>query len=46
MTQEDLEAMKGTPRQWYPYVLAIILAFVFTLGLALLVQGMEVDGAG
>ena len=45
MTTEDMEAMKGTPRQWYPYALAILLAIVFTLGLALLVQGMEVDGA-
>ena len=45
MTTEDMEAMKGTPRQWYPYVIAIVLAIVFTLGLALLVQGMEADGA-
>ena len=46
MTQEDAEAMKGTPRQWYPFVIAIVLAIVFTLGLALLVQGMEADNVG
>ena len=46
MTQEDIEGMKGTPRQWYPYVIAIVLAIVFVLGLALLVQGMEADNAG
>ena len=22
LTQEDMEAMKGTARQWYPYVIA------------------------
>ena len=43
LTNEDIEAMKGTPRQWYPYVIAIVMAAVFTLGLALLVQGMEAD---
>ena len=46
LTGEDMEAMKGTPRQWYPYVLAIVLAFVFTLALALLGQGLEVDSFG
>ncbi len=46
MTQEDIEGMKGTPQQWVPYVVAIVLAIVFTLGLALLVQGMEADNAG
>ena len=42
-TQEDLEAMKGTSRQWYPYVVAIVSALIFTLGLALLVQGMGAE---
>lgn len=46
MTQEDIEGMKGTPQQWVPYVVAIVLAIVFTLGLALLVQGMEATNAG
>lgn len=46
LTADDIEAMKGTPRQWYPYVIAIVLAIVFTLGLALLVQGMEAANAG
>ena len=46
MTQEDIEGMKGTPQQWVPYVIAIVLAIVFTLGLALLVQGMEATNAG
>lgn len=46
MTQEDIDAMKGTSRQWVPYVVAIALAIVFTLGLALLVQGMDADNAG
>ena len=44
LTMEDMEAMKGTPRQWYPYVVAIVGALVFTFGLAVLVQGMEADG--
>ena len=43
LTMEDMEAMKGTPRQWYPYVVAIVGALVFTLGLAILVQGMGAD---
>ncbi|WP_419928482.1 DUF1761 domain-containing protein [Candidatus Poriferisocius sp.] len=46
MTQEDIDVMKGTSRQWVPYVVAIVLAIVFTLGLALLVQGMGADNAG
>lgn len=46
LSADDMEAMKGTPRQWYPYVLAVGAAIVFTLGLALLVQGMGADGAG
>ena len=45
LTMEDMEAMKGTPRQWYPYVVAIVGALVFTLGLAVLVQGMGADNA-
>lgn len=46
LTDDDMEAMKGTPRQWYPYVVALVLAFVFTLGLALLAQGLGVDSFG
>ena len=46
LTDEDMEAMKGTSRQWYPYVLALVLALVFTLGLALLSQGLDVDTFG
>ena len=46
LTNEDMEAMKGTPRQWYPYLVALDAAIVFTLGLALLVQGLEASGAG
>ncbi len=45
LTMEDMEAMKGTARQWYPYVVAIVSALVFTLGLAILVQGMGADNA-
>ena len=41
-----MEAMKGTPRQWYPYVLAVVCAIVFTLVLGLLVQGLGADSAG
>ena len=43
LTQEDLEAMKGTARQWYPYVVAIVAALIFTTGLAVLIQGMASD---
>ena len=46
LTADDMEAMKGTPRQWYPYVLAVGAAIVFTLVLALLTQGLGPDGAG
>ena len=46
LTADDMEAMKGTPRQWYPYVLAVGAAIVFTLVLALLAQGLGADGAG
>ena len=46
LTADDMEAMKGTPRQWYPYVLAVVCAVVFTLGLALLAQGLGADSAG
>ena len=38
--------MKGTPRQWYPYVLAVVCGIVFTLVLALLAQGLGADSAG
>ena len=46
LTSDDMEAMKGTPRQWYPYVLAVGAAVGFTLVLALLAQGLGADGAG
>ncbi len=46
LSSEDMEAMKGTPRQWYPYVVAIVAAIVFTIALALLAQGLSVDGFG
>ena len=46
LTGEDMEAMKGTPRQWYPYVVAVVSGIVFTLVLALLAQGLGADGAG
>ena len=45
ITQDDLAAVKGTPRQWYPYVVAIASAFVLIFGLALLVQGMGAEDA-
>ena len=43
LTQKDMEAMKGTARQWYPYVIAIVSTLVFTFVLALLIQGMGAD---
>ena len=46
LTGEDMEAMKGTPRQWYPYVVAVVSGMVFTLVLALVAQGLGADGAG
>ena len=46
LTSDDMEAMKGTPRQWYPYVLAVGAAVGFTLVLALLAQGLGADSAG
>ena len=43
LTQEDLEAMKGTAQQWYPHVVAIVSALIFTVGLAVLIQGMGAE---
>ena len=43
LTQKDMEAMKGTARQWYPYVIAVVSALVFTFVLALLIQGMGTE---
>ena len=45
LTEGDMEAMRGTPRQWYPYLIAVGAGFVFTIGLALLVQGLGASGA-
>ena len=44
MTETDHEAMKGTSRMWYPYVVAIVSTLVFTLALALVIQGMGAEG--
>lgn len=44
LTMEDVEAMKGTARQWYPYVVAIVSALVFTVGLAVVIQGLGAEG--
>ncbi len=46
LSDADMEAMRGTPRQWYPYVIAIVSAIVFTICLALVLQGLEADSAG
>ena len=45
LTMENMEAMKGTPMQWLPYVIAIVSALVFTFVLALLIQGLEANNA-
>ena len=44
LTQEDMEAMKGTPRQWYPYVIAAGSALIFTFALALLMGAVGAEG--
>ncbi len=44
LTMEDVEAMKGTARQWYPFVVAAVSALVFILGLAVVIQGMGAEG--
>ena len=46
LTDDDMAAMKGTSRAWYPYVVAIVLAAVFTFALALLAQGLDADTFG
>ncbi len=46
LTDDDMAAMKGTHRQWSPYVVAIVLAAVFTFALALLAQGLDADTFG
>ncbi len=43
LTQEDMEAMKGTAQQWYPYVVAIVSALILIVGLAVLIQGMGAE---
>ena len=44
LTQEDMEAMKGTPRQWYPYVIAAGSALIFTFALAFLIGAVGAEG--
>lgn len=44
LTQEDMEAMKGTSRQWYPYVIAAGSALIFTFALALLMSAVGAEG--
>ena len=44
LTMEDVEAVRGTARQWYPYVVAIVSALVFTVGLAVVIQGLGAEG--
>lgn len=44
LTQEDMEAMKGTSRQWYPYVIAAGSALIFTFALALLMGAVGAEG--
>ncbi len=46
LTDEDMAGVKGTSRAWYPYVVAIVLAAVFTFALALLAQGLDADTFG
>ena len=43
LTMEDVEAVRGTARQWYPYIVAVVSALVFTVGLAVVIQGMGAD---
>ena len=45
LTQEDMEAMRGTSRQWYPYVVAAGSALIFTFALALLIRAVGAEGA-
>ena len=45
-TQEELEAVRGTPRQWVPYIVAILCALVFTSCLAVLTQLTGADSVG
>jgi len=45
-TEEDMEAIKGTPKQWVPYIVAIVCALVFTSCLAVLTQLTGTDSVG
>ena len=40
---KDLAAMKGTPRQWYPYVVSILASGAAVLVLALLIQALAIE---
>ena len=44
ITQEDIEATKGTRRQWYPYIVAIVCALVFIFCLALFTELTGAEG--
>jgi hypothetical protein len=46
ITQEDIEATKGTRQQWYPFIVAIVCALVFTFCLALLIEMTGAEGVG
>jgi type III secretory pathway component EscS len=43
LTTEDMEAMRGTSRQWRPYIVAIVSTLIFTLALAMIIQGMGAE---
>ena len=45
LTPEDMEAMKGTPRQWYPYVIAVAAALVFVVAIAVLIEELGATDA-
>ncbi|MYB39770.1 DUF1761 domain-containing protein [Candidatus Saccharibacteria bacterium] len=43
LSKKDMEAMKGTPRQWYPYLVSVGASILSVTALALLIGGLGVD---
>ena len=44
-TKKDIEAMKGTPRQWYPYLISTGASILSVSTLALLISSLGINSA-
>lgn len=46
LTAKELKAMKGTPRQWYPYVISSVASAAAIFVLGLLIQALAIGSLG